>query len=93
MEFHIKIPLYNLQGGFNSQESEGRRKPKELRERETNKKRGIRKSPFENFRVSELCRECGEMKFASFIQFELIGRSKTFIIGGRNCHRKHVEDG
>lgn len=66
---------------------------KKRREKEKGKKKKSENRQFENFRVSELCRECGEMKFASLIQFELIGRSKTFIIGGRNCHRKHVEDG
>lgn len=73
-------------------EGEGNAK-KKRREKEKGKKKKSENRQFENFRVSELCRECGEMKFASLIQFELIGRSKTFIIGGRNCHRKHVEDG
>ncbi|WRX34830.1 hypothetical protein QQP08_027317 [Theobroma cacao] len=36
--------------------------------------------------------ECREMRRASLTRPELCGHGKRSI-GGRNCHRKHVEDG
>ncbi|KAF7838156.1 CBL-interacting serine/threonine-protein kinase 6 [Senna tora] len=53
---------------------------------------GSRISRAECFLRSGVARECREMRGPALTRTEIGGPTKRKI-GGRNCHRKHVEDG
>lgn len=79
----------------------GEKKKRKKREREAQTQKssavangGSFSNPKNLSRLSKLkvVRECREMREASLPKPELSLRVKR-CIGGRNCHRKHVEDG